>query len=54
MAEEAKFSREQLSRSKTFGYDRDLVLAVLEEGSYTKAEAEAAIRRYLTGKRRGH
>ena len=31
MKKKATFSREQLSKSKTFGYGKDLVLAVLED-----------------------
>lgn len=50
--EKQTFRREQLSKSKTFGYGRDLVLAVLEEKAYTKAEAEQAIQAYLTGERK--
>ena len=46
-----KFSREQLSKSKTFGYGRNLVLAVLEDREYTKDEAKKAIETYLTEKR---
>lgn len=49
-----KFSREQLSKSRTFGYPPDLVLAVLEDGVYTKDEAEKEIQTYLTGVRRGN
>lgn len=52
--EKQTFSREQLSKSKTFGYDRDLVLAVLEERDYTKDEAEQELQAYLTGERRGN
>ena len=48
------FSREQLSKSKTFGYGADLVKAVLEDREYTKEEAEKAIQVYLTGERRGN
>lgn len=48
------FSREQLSKSKTFGYGKDLVLAVLEEKAYTKDEAKKAIQAYLTGERKGN
>ena len=48
------FSREQLSKSRTFGYGRDLVQAVLEEKDYTKEEAEKAIQDYLTGERKGN
>ena len=40
MKKKATFSREQLSKSKTFGYGKDLVLAVLEDRDYTKDEAE--------------
>ena len=47
-----KFSRDQLSKSKTFGYGRDLVLAVLEDREYTKDEAKKAIETYLTGVRK--
>jgi len=49
-----KFSREQLSKSKTFGYGADLVKAVLEDRVYTKDEAEKAIQAYLTGERKGN
>ena len=42
------FSREQLSKSKTFGYGADLVLAVLEDREYTKDAAKKAIEVYLT------
>ena len=49
-----KFSREQLSKSKTFGYGADLVLAVLEDRGYTKEEAEKAIQAYLKEERRGN
>ena len=54
MKKKATFSREQLSKSKTFGYGEDLVKAVLEERTYTKEEAEKAIQVYLTGERRGN
>lgn len=49
-----KFSREQLSKSKTFGYNADLVKAVLEDRDYTKTEAEKEIQAYLTGERKGN
>ena len=49
-----KFSRGQLSKSKTFGYHSDLVLAVLEDRDYTKDEAKKAIEAYLTEERRGN
>lgn len=52
--EKQTFSREQLSKSKTFGSGRDLVLAVLEEREYTKDEAEQELQAYLTGERRGN
>lgn len=52
--ERNKFSREQLSKSRTFGYGEDLVKAVLEDEAYTKEEAEKAIQAYLTGERRGN
>ena len=51
--EEKGNSREQLSKSKTFGYGKDLVLAVLEDRDYTKDEAEKEIQAYLTGEREG-
>lgn len=51
MKKRKTFSREQLSKSKTFGYGADLVLAVLEERAYTKEEAEQEIQAYLTGER---
>lgn len=54
MKKKAAFSREQLSRSKTFGYGADLIRAVLEEGTYTKEEAEKKIQAYLTGERKEH
>ena len=49
-----KFSREKLSKSKTFGYSPDLVRAVLEDREYTKNEAEKEIQAYLTEERRGN
>lgn len=54
MKKKQTFSRERLSKSKTFGYERDLVLAVLEEREYTKDEAKKAMEAYLTGERRGN
>ena len=53
MKKKATVSREQLSKSKTFGYGKDLVLAVLEDRDYTKDEAEKEIQAYLTGEREG-
>lgn len=50
MKKKATFSREQLSKSKTFGYGKDLVLA---DRDYTKDEAEKEIQAYLTGEREG-
>lgn len=52
MKKKQTFSREQLSKSKTFGYDGDLVRAVLEDRAYTKEEAEKEIQTYLTGERK--
>ena len=46
-----KFSREQLSKSRTFGYSRDLVKAVLEDREYTKEDAEKEIQAYLKERR---
>lgn len=54
MKKQATFSREQLCRSKTFGYGADLVRAVLEERTYTKEEAQKAIQAYLTRERKEH
>ena len=54
MKKKAAFSREQLSKSKTFGYGKDLVLAVLKDREYTKDEAKKAIQAYLTEERRGN
>ncbi len=54
MKKKATFSREQLSKSRTFGYSSDLVKAVLEEREYTKDEAKKAIEAYLTEERRGN
>ena len=54
MKKKMTFSREQLSKSKTFGYHSDLVLAVLEDRTYTKDEAKKTIESYLTGERKGN
>ena len=54
MKKKTRFSREQLSNSRTFGYGRDLVKAVLEEKEYTKEEAEKGIQAYLKEERRGN
>lgn len=54
MKKKGTFSREQLSKSKTFGYGADLVLAVLEDKPYTKEDAEKEIQAYLTEERRGN
>ena len=54
MKKKTTFSREQLSKSKTFGYGADLVKAVLEDRAYTKEEAEKEIEAYLTEERRGN
>lgn len=54
MKKKATFSRDQLCKSKTFGYGADLVIAVLEERAYTKDEAKKAIEAYLTGERKGN
>ena len=54
MKKKAAFSREQLSKSKTFGYGKDLVLAVLEDREYTKDEAKKVIQAYLKEERRGN
>ena len=47
-----RFSREQLSKSRTFGYGGDLVRAVLVDRLYTKAEAEKELQAYLRGERK--
>ena len=54
MKKKLTFSREQLCKSKTFGYHPDLVLAVLDDREYTKDEAKKAIQAYLTGERKGN
>ena len=54
MKKKATFSREQLSKSRTFGYGADLVKAVLEDRAYTKEEAKKAIQRYLKEERKGN
>lgn len=54
MKKKTTFSREQLSKSKTFGYPAELVEAVLEDRAYTKEEARKEMQGYLTGKRRGN
>ena len=54
MKKKTTFSREQLSNSRTFGYGRDLVTAVLEDREYTKEDAEEVIQAYLKGERRGN
>ncbi len=46
-----KFEKAQLLGSKTLGYSRDLLEAVLEDGkNYTKEEAAKAAEAYLKGK----
>lgn len=46
-----KFEKAQLLESKTLGYGRDLLEAVLEDGKrYTKEEATKAAEAYLQGK----
>lgn len=42
-----KFTKEQLLQSKTFPYSKDLVVCVLKDVEYTKAEAEKEIQKYL-------
>ncbi len=54
MKKKETFSRKQLMESKTFGYEADLVAAVLEDRPYTKEEAGKAIQAYLTGEKGGH
>jgi len=54
MKKKTTFSREQLSKSVTFGYHADLVRAVLEDREYTKEEAGKAIEAYLTEERKGN
>lgn len=54
MKKKEGFSREQLSKSKTFGYGADLVLAVLEDRLYTKEEAEKEMKAYLAEERKGN
>lgn len=52
MKKKQTFSREQLSKSKTFGYGADLVRAVLGDEAYTKEEAKRQIEAYLNGERK--
>ena len=54
MKKKKTFSREQLSKSRTFGYSEDLVKAVLEDRNYTKEEAEKEMQAYLTEERKGN
>lgn len=54
MKKKVTFSREQLSKSRTFGYGTDLVKAVLEDRDYTKEEAEKEMQKYLTEERKGN
>ena len=54
MKKKATFSREQLSKSKTFGYGTDLVMAVLEDRKYTKEEAKKKMEAFLTEERKGN
>lgn len=51
--EKGDIQQRTASKSKTFGYGKDLVLAVLEDRDYTKDEAEKEIQAYLTGEREG-
>ena len=54
MKKKKTFSREQLSKSRTFGHSKDLVMAVLENRDYTKEEAEKEMQAYLTEERKGN
>lgn len=54
MKKKTTFSREQLSKSKTFGYGADLVMAVLEDRKYTKDEAKKKMEAFLTEERKGN
>ena len=45
-----KFEKAQLLESKTLGYGRDLLEAVLDGKRYTKEEAAKAAEAYLQGK----
>lgn len=44
MKKKATFSREQLSKSKTFGYGKDLVLAVLRTGTIRRTRRRRRFR----------
>lgn len=43
-----KFTKEQLLKSKSFPYSKDLIECVLKDEEYTKAEAEKEIQKYFS------
>lgn len=45
-----KFTKEQLVASARFADNRDLVMALLDEGTYTISEVEKKIEQYKKGK----
>ena len=45
-----KFTKEQLVESARFADDRDLVMALLDERTYTISEVEKKIQQYKKGK----
>ncbi len=45
----SSFEKGTLVKSKTLGYNADLIEAVLEDGTYTKEEAKQKIEAYLNG-----
>lgn len=44
------FTKEQLLMSKKYEKDRDIIAAVLEEGSYTESEIRKIIEQFKKGK----
>lgn len=44
------FTKEQLLTSKKYEKDRDIIAAVLEEGSYTESEIRKIIEQFKKGK----
>lgn len=47
---ETKYTKEQLVESKDFVYDKDILMAVLDEKKYSKKEAKKAIEDFKKGK----
>ena len=47
---EEKYTKEQIVNSKTFINNRDLLIAILEDKSYSKKEINEIIENYKKGK----